>query len=166
VDPTIFVRESFIFAGNSLARRADTFFFARNSFARRHQFSRASCGRVHPASPHRRLVQVVEIRSRQQSQVAPRHPGPKASATWGGVVSRETTTTWGVRARQGVQDSRDIKIAKLLCLCKNAKFGPSTSLPKCICQMQNCWRAIFKVFDKFQKCKIQLHNCWRCSNSF
>jgi len=45
----------------------------------------------------------------------------------GGVVSRETTTTWGVRARQGVQDSRDIKIAKPLCLCKNAKFGPSNT---------------------------------------
>jgi hypothetical protein len=33
-----------------------------------------------------------------------------------GLVSRETTATWGVRARQGVQDSRDIKIAKSLCL--------------------------------------------------
>jgi len=29
---------------------------------------------------HDRLVQVIEIRSRQQSQVALRHPGPKASA--------------------------------------------------------------------------------------
>jgi len=35
--------------------------------------------------------------------------------------------TWGVRTRQGVQDSRDIKIAKPLCLCKNAKFGPSNA---------------------------------------
>jgi len=42
-----------------------------------------------------------------------------------GLVSRETTTTCGVRARQGVQDSRDIKIVKPLCLCKNTKFGPS-----------------------------------------
>ena len=31
-----------------------------------------------------------------------------------GLVSRETTTTWGVWARQGVQDSQDIKIAKPL----------------------------------------------------
>ena len=28
--------------------------------------------------------------------------------------------------------------------------------------MQNCWRAIFKVFGKFQECKVQMHNCWRC----
>jgi DNA repair ATPase RecN len=33
----------------------------------------------------------------------------------------------GVRARQGVQDSRDIKIAKPLCLCKNVMFGPSNA---------------------------------------
>ena len=178
VDPTIFVRESFIFAGNSLARRAGAFFFARNSFARRAQFSRASRGRVHPASPRRRLVQVVEIQSRQQSKVhrrrgtqVPRLPqgglrgrqkrslldpdrrhllkvsrtttfidllrprAKKGGGTWGkeksrargGVVSRETTATWGVRARQGVQDYRDIKIAKSLCLYKNVKFGPSNA---------------------------------------
>jgi len=35
--------------------------------------------------------------------------------------------TWGVRARQGVQDFRDIKIAKPLCLCKNVKFGLSNA---------------------------------------
>ena len=51
--------------------------------------------------------------------------GKEKSRARGGVVSRETTATWGVRARQGVQDSRDIKIAKPLCLCKNAKFGTS-----------------------------------------
>ena len=53
--------------------------------------------------------------------------GKEKSHARGGVVSRETTATWGVRARQGVQDSRDIKIAKPLCLCKNAKFGPSNA---------------------------------------
>jgi len=51
VDPTIFVREFFIFAGNF--------------FARHRQFSRALRGRVHLASPRRRLVQVVEFRSRR-----------------------------------------------------------------------------------------------------
>jgi len=51
----------------------------------------------------------------------------KGGGARGGVVSWETTATWGVRARQGVQDFRDIKIAKPLCLCKNAKFGPSNA---------------------------------------
>jgi hypothetical protein len=50
--------------------------------------------------------------------------GKENSRVRGGVVSRKTTATWGVRARQGVQDSQNIKIAKSLCLCKNAKFGP------------------------------------------
>ena len=63
VNPTIFVRESSIFARNFLARRAG---------ARRAQFLRPSppiVSRVarpcRPASPCRRLVQVVEIRSRR-----------------------------------------------------------------------------------------------------
>jgi len=34
-------------------------------------------------------------------------------------------SVWGGRARQGVQETRDIKIAKSLYLCKNVKFGPS-----------------------------------------
>jgi len=53
--------------------------------------------------------------------------GKEKSHAQRGVVLRETTVTWGVRARQGVQDSRDIKIVKSLCLCKNAKFGPSNA---------------------------------------
>ena len=177
-DPTIFVRESFIFAGNFLARRAG---------ARRVQFLRTSppiVSRVarpcRPASPRRRLVQVVKIRSRrcdrspsltslQQNDAAmdllagvASHEGrrgggdgspslaslqqketamdllrPRAKKGGGtrgkensrvrGLVSRETTTTWRVQARQAVQDSRDIKITKPLCLCKNAKFGPSNA---------------------------------------
>jgi len=44
-----------------------------------------------------------------------------------GLVSPETTATWGVRAQQGVQDSQDIKTTKPLCLCKNVKFGPSNA---------------------------------------
>ena len=64
VDPTIFVRESFIFAGKFSRASRVAFFSAHNSFARRRQFSRTSRGRVHPASPRRRLVQVVEFRSR------------------------------------------------------------------------------------------------------
>jgi len=53
--------------------------------------------------------------------------GKEKSHARRGVVSREITATWGVRARQRVQDSRDIKIAKPLCLCKNANFGPSNA---------------------------------------
>jgi len=53
--------------------------------------------------------------------------GKEKSHARGGVVSRETTATWGVRARQSVQDSRNIKITKSLCLCKNVKFGPSNA---------------------------------------
>jgi hypothetical protein len=29
--------------------------------------------------------------------------------------------------------------------------------------LQNCWRPLFHVFDKFQECKPCLPNCWRCS---
>jgi len=53
--------------------------------------------------------------------------GKEKSRARGGVVSRQTTATWGVRTRQGVQDSRDIKIVKPLCLCKNDKFDPSNA---------------------------------------
>jgi len=53
--------------------------------------------------------------------------GKEKSRARRGVVSRETTATWGVRARQGIQDFWDIKIAKPLCLCKNTKFGPSNA---------------------------------------
>ena len=116
VDPTIFVREYFIFAGNSLARRAGAFFFARNSFARRRQFSRAE------EMSRGKLPRRGEYRHDKESKI--------------------------------------LGISKLSSHCAYAKMP---SLPKCISQMQNCWRAIFKVFDKFQECKVQLYNCWRCS---
>jgi hypothetical protein len=48
--------------------------------------------------------------------------GKEKSRAPGGVVSRETTVTWGLRARQGVQDSQNIKIAKPLCLCKKCQI--------------------------------------------
>ena len=124
VDLTIFVRKSFIFAGNFLACRAG---------ARRAQFLR-------PSPPFLSRVAAWSMSSRSDRDNCPRvHHGiqvarkkgggaqKKGGGARGGVVSRETTATWGVRARQGVQDSRDIKIAKLLCLCKNAKFGPSNA---------------------------------------
>ena len=180
VDPTIFVCKSFIFVGNSLALRAGAFFSACNSFAHRRQFSRASRVRVHPTSPRRRFVQVVEFRSRrcdrspslasqQQNEAAMdllpgvasregRRGGgdgypslaslqeketamdllrprvkkgggareKEKSRAWGGVVSRETTATWEVRARQGVQDSRNIKLPSH---CDYAKM-PSLYLKK------------------------------------
>ena len=64
------------------------------------------------------------------------------------------------------KESKILGISKLPSHCAYAKM-PSlvhqmSSLPKCISQIQNCWRAI-KVFGKFQECKVQLHNCWRCS---
>jgi len=44
------------------------------------------------------------------------------------LLSRETTDVVMSRGTtREVQDSRDIKIAKPLCLCKNAKFGPSNA---------------------------------------
>ena len=148
VDPTIFVQESFIFVGNFLARRAQ---FLRPSLPIVSRVARP----CRPASPRRRLVQVVEIRSRrcdrspsltslQQNDAAmdllagvASHEGrrgggdgspslsslqqkeaamdllrPHAKKGGGtrrkensrvrGLVLRETTTTWGVRARQGV----------------------------------------------------------------
>jgi hypothetical protein len=39
------------------------------------------------------------------------------------------------------------------------------SLAKCISQMANCWRPIFKIFGKFLECITQMANCWRCSNA-
>ena len=120
VDPTIFVRKSFIFAGNFLARRAG---------ARRAQF-------LWPSPPFLSRVAAWSMSSRSDRDNCPRvHRGiqvarkkgggaqKKGGGARGGVVSWETTATWGVRARQGVQDSRDIKIVKPLCLCKNAKFA-------------------------------------------
>ena len=159
-DPTIFVRESFIFAGNSLAHRAGVFFFVHNSFARRRQFSRASRGRVH--------------RSRQQSQVRPCSPARWKKAARGGKkrVAHGEDTSREKLSRHGEygydKEFKILGISKLSSHCAYAKI-PSLvhqmpSLPKCISQMQNCWRAIFKIFSKFQKCKVQLHNCWRCSN--
>ena len=127
VDPTIFVWESFIYAVNSLARRVGVF-FARNSFARRAQFLRPSRanssarkggGDRSPSSPREERRRRVKKGGSAQ--------GKEKSRVWRGVVSRETTAMWGVRVRQGVQDSRDIKIVKPLYLCKNIKFGPSNT---------------------------------------
>jgi len=208
MDPTIFVREYFIFAGNSLVRRGALSFpcaipspVARNSFAHRRQFSRTSRGRVHPASPRRRLVQVVEFRSRrcdrsprlaslQQNEavmdlLASRRckkrrrrwisfvPARRKEAARGGKkrVTRGEESYRGKLQRRGEyghdKESKILRISKLPSHCAYAKM-PSLvhqmpSLPKCINQMQNCWRAIFKVFGKFQECKVPLHNCWRCS---
>jgi len=41
----------------------------------------------------------------------------------GEVLAGNYRSAWGGRARQRV--AGNIKIAKPLCLCKNAKFGPS-----------------------------------------
>ena len=45
----------------------------------------------------------------------------------GGVIAGNYCSACEGRARQRVQETRDIKIAKPLCLCKNAKFGPSNA---------------------------------------
>ena len=80
--------------------------------------------------------------------------------------SRETTAARGEVAHD--KESKKLGISKLPSHCAYAKM-PSLvhqmpSLSKCISQMHNCWRAIFKIFDKFLECIVQLHNCWRCSN--
>ena len=45
----------------------------------------------------------------------------------GGVLEGNYRSAWGGRARQEVQETRNIKNAKPLCLCKNAKFGSSNA---------------------------------------
>jgi len=164
VDPTIFVRESFIFAGNFLTRRAGAFFSraipspVARSFAAidlRDQLD-AAAARGLRRLPHGREPQqddgiVVQERHGEDAAMdllASRRckkrrrrwissslreerrwrakkgggaRGKEKSRARGGLISRETTATWGVRARQGVQDSRDIKIAKPLCICKKCQ---------------------------------------------
>ena len=140
VDPTIFIRESFIFAGNFLAHRAG---------ARRRRLSRASRGRVVPqvhvaAWSRSSIVAAIDLLasrrcnkndaamdllagvashegrrgggdgspslvSLQQKEAAMDLLRPRAKKGGGargkensrvrGLVSRETTTTWGVRTR-------------------------------------------------------------------
>jgi len=51
------------------------------------------------------------------------------------------------------KESKILGISKLPRYCAYAKMTSLVhqmpSLTKCISQIQNCWRAIFKVFDKF-----------------
>ena len=53
--------------------------------------------------------------------------GKEEFARGRGVLAGNYRSAWRGRARQGVQETRDIKFAKPLCLCKNAKFGPSNA---------------------------------------
>ena len=111
VDPTIFVRESFIFAGNSLARRAGAF------------FSRAIPSLItHNSWMPRSSISFVPARRKEAAR------GGKKSVARGEESSRGKLPRRGEYGHDtGVQDSRNIKIAKPLCLCKNAKFGPSNA---------------------------------------
>ena len=95
-------------------------------------------------------------------------PTPRKEAAHGGkgiVVCEDSYC--GKLPRRGEyghdKESKILGISKLPSHCAYAKM-PSlvhqmSSLSKCISQMQNCWRAIFKIFNKFQECKVQLHNC-------
>ena len=169
VDPAIFVWESFIFAGNFLARRAG---------ARRALFLR-------PSPPILSCVAAWFRSSRSNRGNSPRvHRGiqvtrkkeggvQKKEAARGGkkIVARGEESFRGKLPRRGEyghdKKSKILGISKLPSNCAYAKMSSlvhqMSSVPKCISQMQNCWRAIFKVFDKFKECKVQLHNCWRCS---
>ena len=75
-------------------------YFCPKIFYLRGKFSRASCGRPSRTIPlavaaislaRRRLVHVVEIRSRQLSQGAPRHPGRKEKRRWRAEKRRRRT---------------------------------------------------------------------------
>ena len=72
-------------------------------------------------------------------------------------VAREEETYRGKLPQRGEyghdKESKILGISKLSSHCAYAKM-PSLvhqmpSLPKCISQIQNCWRAIFKIFSKF-----------------
>jgi len=66
------------------------------------------------------------------------------------------------------KESKILEISKLPSHCAYAKMSSLVhqmpSLPKCISQMQNCWRAIFKIFGKFQECKVQ--TCMCCNGNY
>ena len=88
------------------------------------------------------------------------------------VARREDSSHGKLQRRGGYGDDKESKIlgiSKLPSHCAYAKMSSlvhqMSNLPKCISQMQNCWRAIFMVFGKFQECKVQLHNCWRYFSS-
>ena len=149
VDPTIFVRESFIFAGNSLARRAGAFFFTRNSFARRTQFLR-------PSPPI--LSRIARPCSSRKSTSARRKEAVRGGKK---KVARGEESSRGNLPRRGKyghnKESKILGISKLPSHCAYAKM-PSLvhqmpSLPKCISPMQNCWRAILRFLANFKNAK-------------
>ena len=194
MDPSIFVRESFIVAV-TFCRASRSQFVP--SFPRRRKLSRSSRVSVVRVGGRRwcrwrwtRHGGGLRLRRQAQGEWSSGRVGcgiwrrfltknTIGLFVWGHMGGRETRARWSrtyrgkeptsyrVQAQQQeVQDSRDIKITKPLCLCKNVKFGPSNAkFAKMHKSMQNCWRAIFEVFGKFQECKVQLHNCWRCSKA-
>jgi len=89
-----------------------------------------------------------------------RRRGGKKSSRGEEESSRETTAARGEVAHD--KESRKLGISKLSSHCAYAKMSSLVhqmlSLSKCISQMHNCLRAIFKVFGKFLECIIQLHN--------
>ena len=165
MDPTIFVRESFIFAGNFLTRRAAP--VAANSLMRRRlvhvaAWSRSSrSDRGNSPRVHRGIQVARKKKATRRKKEAAR--GEKKIVAHGEESFRGKLPR---RRKYGYdKESKILGISKLPSHCAYAKM-PSLvhqmpSLPKCISQMQNCWRAIFKIFGKFQECKVQLHNCWR-----
>ena len=99
---------------------------------------------------------------RSRRSQSSRRAGKKSSR--GEESSRETTAARGRVAHD--KESRKLGISKMSSHCAYAKM-PSLvhqmlSLPKCISQMHNCWRAIFMVFGKFLEYIVQLDKCWRC----
>jgi len=147
VDPTIFVRESFIFAGNFLVAAIDLL------------ASLAATKRGGDGSPSLASLQEKEVAMDLLRPRAKKGGGAqKKEAARGGtrIVAREDSyhVKLPLRGEYGHdKESKILGISKLPRHCVYAKM-PSlvhqmSSLPKCISQMQNCWRAIFKVFGKF-----------------
>ena len=139
VDPTIFVRDlSFVW------RASHEIFPLRGNFRR-------PLPPVHEVASHRRFCESSTStvaasregrRGRGDGLYLPVARGERKEVAWrketaargkeefargGGVLAGNYRSAWGGRARQGVQKTRDIKIVKPLCLCKNVKFGPSNA---------------------------------------
>jgi len=168
VDPTIFVRDLFLLG----ALHARFFLYAGISVARRRQStkSQVTAVSVNCGLPVRQSTksQFARVPSRASSPRSRRSQSSRRASSRGEEESSRKTTA----ARREVahdKESKKLRISKLPSHCAYAKM-PSLvhqmpSLPKCISQMHNYWRAIFKIFDKFLECIVQLHNCWRCSKN-
>ena len=150
-------RRFFLCAGISVARH-------RQSTKSQVTTVSVNCGLPVRQSTKSQFARVLSHVSSPRSRRSQSSRRAEKKSSRGEESSRETIAARGEVAHD--KKSRKLGISKLPSHCAYAKM-PSLvhqmpSLPKCISQIHNCWRAIFKIFDKFLKCIVQLHNCWRC----